>query len=87
MTSHRTGTREQWLTASAKLLAREKELTRNGLNPGQVTRFKERYDLSGARSDPADAHAMAGMVRTGRHQLRTRPMPRRSRWSPGPIRR
>jgi predicted dithiol-disulfide oxidoreductase (DUF899 family) len=30
MTSHRTGTREQWLAASAALLAREKELTRMG---------------------------------------------------------
>jgi predicted dithiol-disulfide oxidoreductase (DUF899 family) len=30
MTSHRTGTREEWLAASADLLAREKELTRRG---------------------------------------------------------
>jgi predicted dithiol-disulfide oxidoreductase (DUF899 family) len=30
MTSHRTGTREEWLAASAELLAREKELTRLG---------------------------------------------------------
>jgi predicted dithiol-disulfide oxidoreductase (DUF899 family) len=30
MTSHRTGTREQWLAASAALLAREKDLTRMG---------------------------------------------------------
>jgi predicted dithiol-disulfide oxidoreductase (DUF899 family) len=30
MTSHRTGTREEWLAASADLLAREKELTRLG---------------------------------------------------------
>jgi len=30
MTSHRTGTREEWLAASAELLAREKELTRTG---------------------------------------------------------
>jgi transposase len=41
-----------------------------GLNPKQVARFKERYNLSGAKSDPADAHAMADMVRTERHQLR-----------------
>jgi predicted dithiol-disulfide oxidoreductase (DUF899 family) len=30
MTSHRIGTREEWLAASAGLLAREKELTRMG---------------------------------------------------------
>ena len=30
MTSHRIGTREDWITASAALLAREKELTRMG---------------------------------------------------------
>ena len=30
MTSHRTGTREEWLAASAELLAREKQLTRMG---------------------------------------------------------
>jgi len=41
-----------------------------GLNPRQVARFKERYNLSGAKSDPADAHALAGMVRAERHQLR-----------------
>jgi len=28
MTSHRIGTREEWLAASAELLTREKELTR-----------------------------------------------------------
>ena len=41
-----------------------------GLNPKQVARFKERYNLSGAKSDAADAHAQADMVRTERHQLR-----------------
>jgi transposase len=41
-----------------------------GLNPKQVARFKERYNLSGAKSDPADAHALADMVRAERHQLR-----------------
>src|ERR1039457_5314508 len=30
MTSQRTGTREEWLAASAELLEREKELTRMG---------------------------------------------------------
>ena len=41
-----------------------------GLNPKQVARFKERYVTSGAKSDAADAHALADMVRTERHQLR-----------------
>ena len=41
-----------------------------GLNPKQVARFKERYSTSGAKSDAADAHALAGMVRAERHQLR-----------------
>ena len=40
------------------------------LNPRQVARFKERYGTSGAKSDAADAHALADMVRTERHQLR-----------------
>ena len=30
MTSHRIGTRQEWLAASAELLEREKELTRMG---------------------------------------------------------
>ena len=30
MTSHRIGTRQEWLAASAELLAREKQLTRMG---------------------------------------------------------
>ena len=41
-----------------------------GLSPEQVARFKERCNVSGARSDAAGAHALAGMVRTERHQLR-----------------
>jgi len=41
-----------------------------GLNPKQVARFKERYNISGAKSDAADAHALADMVRAERHQLR-----------------
>ncbi|MCA1704756.1 MAG: IS110 family transposase [Actinobacteria bacterium] len=40
------------------------------INPRQVARFKERYSTSGAKSDAADAHALADMVRTERHQLR-----------------
>src|SRR5260370_35664520 len=30
MTTHKTGTREEWLAASAELLEREKQLTRTG---------------------------------------------------------
>jgi transposase len=40
------------------------------INPRQVSRFKERYSTSGAKSDAADAHALADMVRAERHQLR-----------------
>ncbi len=42
----------------------------HAINPKQVARFKERYPASGARSDAADAHALADMVRAERHQLR-----------------
>lgn len=40
------------------------------LNPLQVARFRERLGVSGAKSDPGDAHTMADLVRTERHQLR-----------------
>jgi len=40
------------------------------VNPLQVARFRERHSVSGAKSDPADAHTLADMVRTDRHQLR-----------------
>lgn len=40
------------------------------VNPLQVARFRERLSVSGAKSDPGDAHAMADMVRTMHHQLR-----------------
>lgn len=40
------------------------------LNPLQVARYRERHSVSGAKSDPADAHTMADMVRTDSHQLR-----------------
>ena len=42
----------------------------HAINPRQVSRFKERYSTSGAKSDAADAHALADMVRSERHQLR-----------------
>jgi transposase len=40
------------------------------INPRQVARYRERHGTSGAKSDKADAHTMAGMVRTDCHQLR-----------------
>jgi transposase len=40
------------------------------VNPLQVARFRERHGVSGAKSDIGDAHALADMVRTDRHQLR-----------------
>jgi transposase len=41
-----------------------------GVNPLQVARYRERHGVSGAKSDAADAHTMAGMVRTDARQLR-----------------
>jgi transposase len=40
------------------------------INPLQVARYRERHSVSGAKSDAADAHTLADMVRTDRHQLR-----------------
>jgi transposase len=40
------------------------------INPLQVARYRERHTVSGAKSDPADAHTLADMVRTDSHQLR-----------------
>lgn len=40
------------------------------VNPLQVARYRERHSVSGAKSDPADAHVLADMVRTDAHQLR-----------------
>lgn len=40
------------------------------INPLQAARFREGHILSGAKSDPGDAHALADMVRTQAHQLR-----------------
>ncbi len=36
----------------------------------QAARFRQRRSVSGAKSDAADAHTLADMVRTDRHQLR-----------------
>jgi hypothetical protein len=40
------------------------------VNPRQVARHRERHSMSGAKSDAGDAHTLADMVRTDRHQLR-----------------
>ena len=41
-----------------------------GVNPKQAARHRETLSLSGAKSDKADAHTLADMIRTRRHQLR-----------------
>ncbi|GAA3518076.1 IS110 family transposase [Streptosporangium album] len=41
-----------------------------GVNPKQAARHRELVSLSGAKSDKADAHTLADMVRTRRHHLR-----------------
>ena len=40
------------------------------VNPLQAARYRERLGVSGAKSDAADAHMLADMVRTDAHQLR-----------------
>jgi transposase len=40
------------------------------INPLQASRYRERHAVSGAKSDATDAHILADMVRTDRHQLR-----------------
>ena len=40
------------------------------VNPLQAARYRERSRVSGAKSDAADAHILADMVRTDAHQLR-----------------
>ena len=42
----------------------------HGVNPLQVARYRERQGVSGAKSDTADAHILADMVRTDARQLR-----------------
>lgn len=41
-----------------------------GVDPKQAARHREILSSSGAKSDKSDAHALADMVRTRRHQLR-----------------
>lgn len=40
------------------------------VNPLQAARYRDRLRVSGAKSDAADAHVLADMVRTDSHQLR-----------------
>jgi transposase len=40
------------------------------VNPLQAARFRDRLGISGAKSDAADAHVLADMVRTHAHELR-----------------
>src|SRR2546430_3688867 len=40
------------------------------INPLQASGYRERHGVSGAKSDTADAHVLADMVRTDSHQLR-----------------
>jgi transposase len=41
------------------------------VNPLQASQYRKRHAVSGAKSDAADAHMLADMVRTDSHQLRT----------------
>ena len=40
------------------------------VNPLQASRYRQRYGVSGAKSDSGDAHLLADVVRTDAHQLR-----------------
>lgn len=40
------------------------------INPVQLARSRQRHSVSGAKSDAADAHTLAEVVRTDSHQLR-----------------
>jgi transposase len=40
------------------------------VNPLSVAQYRRRHSVSGAKSDAADAHTLADMVRTDSHQLR-----------------
>jgi transposase len=40
------------------------------VNPLQASRYRQRYVMSGAKSDGLDAHMLADVVRTDAHQLR-----------------
>src|SRR5439155_23276750 len=40
------------------------------INPLAVSRYRDRHGVSGAKSDAGDAHVLADLVRTDRHQHR-----------------
>jgi transposase len=40
------------------------------INPFASSRYRDRHAVSGAKSDPGDAHVLADLVRTDRHQHR-----------------
>jgi transposase len=40
------------------------------MNPLAVSRYRDRHAVSGAKSDPGDAHVLADLVRTDRHRHR-----------------
>lgn len=42
------------------------------INPLQVARYRQRHTISGAKSDPADAHTLAELVRLDRDHHRWR---------------
>jgi len=44
--------------------------TVHAINPLQASQYRKRRGVSGAKSDAADAHVLADMVRTDSHQLR-----------------
>ena len=48
------------------------------VNPLQVARYRERHGVSGAKSDPGDAHILAELVRLDR--AHHKPWPRTPRW-------
>jgi transposase len=61
------------------------------VNPLAVARYRDRHQLSGAKSDTGDAKVLADLVRTDRHHHRARSLatPRRrkrSRYCPGATR-
>jgi transposase len=60
------------------------------VNPKAVDRYRDRYAVSGAKSDPRDALVLAHLLRTDAERCRPLPedseQPRRSGCLPGPIR-
>ncbi len=40
------------------------------INPLSVSRYRDRHNVAGAKSDPGDAKVLADLVRTDRHNHR-----------------